>query len=938
VTGEEGFVGRGDELARLARRLADARGGAGGVVLVSGPAGIGKTRLVEQFLATVDDVPVGWGTAVPDTGMPALWPWTRALRDLPGPRAALASLGAGDMVREHGSAEEAAAATFAADTAVVDALDEQARAAGGLVVVLDDLHWADRATLRLLRRVATEARRISGLLVLGTRRIGTADESPAPGADELHLGPLDPGEASRYLSLAVARADPSAVRRAAELSGGSPLFLRTLCRVAAEQLRGEGSWDDAVGAAPEFRTLVASALRSAGPAAAAVEALSVLGAEADPDLVARLINVDTPGAAVERLLPAVPAGLVEVGPTPDSPVRFAHALVRDAAYASLAPRRRTELHRRAAEALEPMAVGRDERAGAVARHWVRAGQPGRAVPWAIRAAEASRAAADYDEAIAYLELALDAADRAGVDAPAVDRVELLLDLARVQYLGGHIGPSLATCRRAADDGERSGRADVVARAATTVQGIGHPEANAQIEDLCRRALAMLNERAAPDLRSRVAAQLACALTEMDATAEAQRWAREALVAAEAGGDPHAQLDAIRARVMLAWRPEDDAEVSALGGRAIELADHARRPLARLWGHAWRCDCAVRRADMPAAGVEIGGIQALADRTGLPLVRWHLLRRQASLAVLAGNFEGCRRYAGQAAEVARSWQDVSAHFIHIGQTTFLATLRGDPADLEPMPTGLADDVGGLPTVARAIIGATALLSGHRDRARSIYEPLVPALLATRTPMGAAATTFVAYLATALGDAAACAAIRDWIQATYGASPALGTGTVFYTGSVGRQLGELDLAAGEPAAAIPHFEAGLTVDAALGAQPYVAIGRLGLARALAATGDASPAIPLARSAAADARRLDMPGVLRAADAFLAGTATAADPLAALTEREREVAALVAGALSNREIAQTLVLSERTVESHMRRILAKCGLSSRAELIRWYLQRPD
>ena len=140
------------------------------------------------------------------------------------------------------------------------------------------------------------------------------------------------------LSAAVEEADPAAVRRAAGLSGGSPLYLATLARVAAEQLRGRASWDDAVGEAPELRHLVAAAMRAVGPdAARAVEALSVLGPEAELDLMARLLGVGSPSAATELLLPAVPAGLVE-GLSPSSTqVRFAHALVRGAAYASLSP-------------------------------------------------------------------------------------------------------------------------------------------------------------------------------------------------------------------------------------------------------------------------------------------------------------------------------------------------------------------------------------------------------------------------------------------------------------------------------------------------------------------------------------------------------------------------------------------------------------------------
>jgi DNA-binding NarL/FixJ family response regulator len=98
-----------------------------------------------------------------------------------------------------------------------------------------------------------------------------------------------------------------------------------------------------------------------------------------------------------------------------------------------------------------------------------------------------------------------------------------------------------------------------------------------------------------------------------------------------------------------------------------------------------------------------------------------------------------------------------------------------------------------------------------------------------------------------------------------------------------------------------------------------------------------VDLARTAAAEARRLDMPGLLRAADAFLTDAAAEARAEDPLTPREREVAGLVAQALSNREVARTLVLSERTVESHVRSILAKTGLTTRTELTRWYLQQP-
>jgi DNA-binding CsgD family transcriptional regulator len=341
--------------------------------------------------------------------------------------------------------------------------------------------------------------------------------------------------------------------------------------------------------------------------------------------------------------------------------------------------------------------------------------------------------------------------------------------------------------------------------------------------------------------------------------------------------------------------------------------------------------------MPAAQEEISAMQALADRTGLPLVCWHVLRRRASVAALTGSFDSGRRLAAQAAEIAANWHDDSVRGIEFGQSVCLALVRGDPAELPPGWTSYLGDLGRLPLPARASLASGLLLAGDLDQARELYQPLITAVARLRHDLLVSSVFNLAALAPGLNDPAGCRALRQVVSTVFGRSPAIGAGTVFYGGSVARMTAELDLGCGEPDAAVPHFEEGLRVDSLLGARPYVAQGRLGLARALSGSGDLARAMELARAAAADARRLDMPGLLHAADAFLADTAANARAEDPLTTREREVAELVAQALSNREVARTLVLSERTVESHVRSILAKTGLTSRTELTRWYLQQP-
>jgi DNA-binding CsgD family transcriptional regulator len=374
----------------------------------------------------------------------------------------------------------------------------------------------------------------------------------------------------------------------------------------------------------------------------------------------------------------------------------------------------------------------------------------------------------------------------------------------------------------------------------------------------------------------------------------------------------------------------------LGRRAIELAEQTQRPMAKLWGHGWLADNAVHRGDMAAVHREMAGLHALADSTGLPLVRWHLLRRQAALAILAGNFDGWRRLVAQAASIAADWQDLSVWGTHFSQSVIVALLRGDPGDLAPEWTDHLDLARSMPPVAHGTFAAALLMVGRRDEARALYEPLAHLVTDAKSLFTIAALQPLIELAPIFGDPGECRTIRQLVATRFRHSPIIGSGIVAFTGSVDRILAELELGSGDAAAAIPHFEAGLRLEAQIGARPYVARGRMGLARALAATGQQRRAVEVARAAAAEARRLDMPGLLRTADAFVAEAAAKARAEDPLTEREREVVELVAQALSNREVASRLVLSERTVEAHVRRILAKTGHTSRAELIRWFLTR--
>ena len=344
------LVGRRSELTFLRSRLAAARSGRGALLLCGGEAGVGKTRLLRE-LASDADPPVAWAGCPDDDGAPALWPWCEIVAALRADLGTLLASSPDDRFR------------------TADAVARTLRAAGPALVVLDDVHRADAASLQVLRHVAGRLTDVPVLLVATHRPADPQSLLPgvlpdlmgAPGAQRLDLRGFGPAEVAALLD------DPAAAPVVHELTGGNPLFVVEIARAVAD-----GTWR-AEGPQHPPRTVVdvvAARLARLAPATRELaRTAAVVGREFAPDLVAAAL-----GQAVADGAPALDelVGHALVEPTASGTNRFVHSLTRDAVDASLSSTERADRHRAVADALErdgvpdrPADLARHRRAAAV---------------------------------------------------------------------------------------------------------------------------------------------------------------------------------------------------------------------------------------------------------------------------------------------------------------------------------------------------------------------------------------------------------------------------------------------------------------------------------------------------------------------------------------------------------------------------------------------
>ncbi|MFD8559969.1 BTAD domain-containing putative transcriptional regulator [Streptosporangium canum] len=451
---EAPFVGREAQLSALVTAATEAAADGARIALVTGEAGLGKSTLLEHLGRRLEGD--GWLVAVghcpeADSAPPA-WAWTEALRTV----AASTSPGefADDLaplLTDTGPADDdATAGRFRLRQAVWKWLAAVATERP-VAVVLDDLHWADAATLELLGGGLGLRAPILVVAAYRADESGHLTETLASLARAAPLRLALPGlndAAVAELVRAECEADEETIAGIAERTGGNPFYVRESARL----LNGEGALV-ALSEVPEgVRDVLRRRLARLPEAGVAVLRLAAIaGRESSVDVLVKAADTDEDGV-LNALDAGVIAGLLsEPGP---GRVRFVHALVRDTLIADVSRLRATRMHARIGAALE----GTDDIA-ALAYHYARAGSP-KAVGYCVQASELAEARYAHDVAADLLTDAV--TNSTGPD----ERVELLGRLLRAQIRAGAVAAARQTRLQAVEYAETLGRDDLMIAAFT----------------------------------------------------------------------------------------------------------------------------------------------------------------------------------------------------------------------------------------------------------------------------------------------------------------------------------------------------------------------------------------------------------------------------------------------------------------------------------------
>jgi DNA-binding CsgD family transcriptional regulator len=962
------LVGRDGELATLVGWLDAAGAGEPRLVLCSGDPGVGKTRLAEELtrVAAGRGVPVLWGRAVDSDGAPPFWPWQQVLRaadritgmerlaaDQPGVTevsglvarvahdlgvAADLALLAPEVVA--GPADAAAPGGPQQRFRVFDAVTRLLRrlaAPQGLLLVLDDLHWADRASVLLLGHLARDLQP-SRLLVMVTYRDTEAGGTQVvaelirePVTNRLDLRGLGVADVGRQLAALTGEVvAPELTARVHQLTGGNPFFVAEVA----------GTLADGVASARIPSTVVEAIKRRLDRLSPRcrhqLRAASIVGREFSIALVAAIVNRPVL-SCLGPLEEAVTAGLVEPAEIAGQH-RFVHALVRDAVEAGLPAAERVRMHRTAARAVEAFYAGTlESHLPDLALHWAHAGDDARAACWAERAAVEAMRRLAYEEAARLYRQALQV-QAAGVDA---DRYRLLLALAQALWHAGELGQARTVSRQAAAAAAGNDRPDLVGEAVLVGECVGVVDWDRDLRASCESALAGLDGRPTA-VRARLLARLAEARLYTGDLAGAEDASRGALTMAGECGDPSAVVAALQARQAVCGTPEAVAERADVTERMLSMGQQSGDTAIQALARSWRVDLCFAGGHLDRAEAELQELEWCLGAAAGPLERWYLLRYQGALAHARARFDHARACADEAYAIAAKIRHPAAVPVRHALLWAIAHHTGVDPDAPHVVEALQAGPGSATTPGHAfrimeLLGPAAILveAGRIEAARARFLATGPVSAWQPPPYFALNLYAIGVLiGIRIGAAAEVAQLREVLTGYRGQHVASGSAVAYYGGPVELYLG---LAARYLAAlddAVFDLTEALHRCGEVAAVGYQVEAAYELAAALAGRGgsdDRRRALTLLNKYAPAAARLGM-APIRLAFADLAQQLAGRTGPAPLTHREREIAGYVARGLTNRQIATKLHISERTAENHVQHILTKLGFANRSQIAAW------
>jgi predicted ATPase/class 3 adenylate cyclase/DNA-binding CsgD family transcriptional regulator len=969
------FVAREPEWETLEATWATSSRGARQAVLVGGESGAGKTRLVTEFARAVHRRGglVLFGACSEEFELPYR-PFVEALdhvvatTDSEGGRE-LAGRGIDDLAKllPHLGAlagDPAAGRAVRAPISDTDAeryrLHEAVAALVGAVarhrpvlLVLDDLHWADRPTVQLLSALLRSASLARTCVIANYRNapadVGTPlrealpDLHRLPGVHRVHVSGFDRAGVGQYLA-ALADQEPDddlapLVDTLVASTDGNAFLISELWRhlvgtgrvaVHGGRWRVAGRLDDVE--SPEgVRDVVAQRL-TALPATTRdlLEVASVAGSTFDVELVAAAHGTD-PGAVLEALEPAIDSRFVEEAGR--GALRFAHALVQQTIEESLAAATRRRLHLRVGEAMAARPGG--GRLDQIAHHYLAAvplAPSTEAVGYARRAARQAVGSVAYEHAVELLEAALP------LTGDGTYRADILLDLAEARMKAGDTVASLDAAAHAATLARRHQDGDRLVRAAMTYEEATWRGAHfgADAERLVREAL-----RHAPDATT-TARLLACrsrALAFSGRDDEALARADEAIAFARRLGDDDALCQALLGLLMSRWTAETAAQQEDAAREAAVLAARLGDDEAQLYAIDKLLIAPMFRGDLDATRRILAEHEQLAPRVGQPL--FLLLEAQVRATVSLG--EGHLDESEAHAEAASEW----AHLLpHAGgaygvQLFEIRRQQGRLDEARPFVEAVAR-LGREAATWRAGLAALYAELDMRAEAAALLPDLVADDLAAvpRDSLWCGALGYLADAAVATGDREAAAVLYDAIVPYRGY--ALLTPPLSCHGAADRHLGRLSAVVGRRRDAVAHLEDAVAFDDGGGARTWAAHSRYELGRLLAGQDrgrDVVRARALLQDAHAAARDIGIPRLAercrRELHALDAAPARSSPDEVGLTGREIGVLRLLADGCTNREVGAELSISQHTVANHVRAILLKTGSHNRTEAARWALR---